>query len=152
MRPKRSTAASITRSTAARSVTSPGTASASEPARSISPTQLSSASVLRAVTTTFAPRSPASRATARPRPLDAPVTTITCSEMGFFGIAPCYPERKALRFEHAGDWHRGARGHPDRRPARIRAEAPAGERAYARQGHARVQGLDHGQLEQREER
>src|SRR5436305_992907 len=141
MRPKRSTAASITRSTCFRSVTSPGTASASEPARSISPTQLSSAPALRAVTTTFAPRSPASRATARPRPLEAPVTTITCSESGFFGTGPCYPEPEALRFVHAGDWHHRAHRDLDRRVARIRAEAPAGDPALTRQRHARIHAL-----------
>src|SRR5947208_7551367 len=84
MRPRRSPACSTTCATSSRTEQSAGTASASEPAASISATQLSSASALRAVTTTLAPRPPAARAIARPRPLDAPVTTTTCSETGFF--------------------------------------------------------------------
>src|ERR671932_2279648 len=86
MRPKRSTASSTARATSSWTVTSPGTASASEPEASTSATQASSASAFRAVTTTFAPRSPARRAIARPRPLEAPVTTTTCSLSGFFAI------------------------------------------------------------------
>src|SRR5689334_8521648 len=138
MRPKRSIAAWTPRSTTARSVMSPGTASASDPPRSISATQLPSASALRAVTTTFAPRSPAARAIARPRPLDAPVTTITCSLTGFLTMNWPYPDAEALRFGHARDRHRRARRDLDRRAARVRAEAAAGDRPLARQGHARV--------------
>src|SRR4051812_26344909 len=123
---------------------SPATASASEPARSTSATQFPSASSFRAVTTTFAPRSPARRAIARPRPLEAPVTRTTCSESGFFGIASRYPKGKALRFVHAGDRDCWSRVDPRRRVAHLRAEAPPGDRALAREGHARVQGLDHG--------
>src|SRR5205085_2819247 len=48
----------------------------------ISRTHASSPSLPRAVTTTLAPRCPASRATARPSPLEAPVTTITWRESG----------------------------------------------------------------------
>src|SRR5438876_1462435 len=88
MRPNLSTACSTTCSTSSWTVWSAGTASASEPAASISETALSSASAFRAVTTTFAPRSPARRAIERPRPLEAPVTTTTCSCSGFFRIAP----------------------------------------------------------------
>src|SRR5436190_22025717 len=86
MRPNRSTACSTTCATSSCTVQSAGTASASEPEASISRTQASSASVVRAVTTTLAPRLPARRATARPSPLDAPVTTTTCSESGFLRI------------------------------------------------------------------
>jgi sec-independent protein translocase protein TatA len=82
--PKRSTACSTTCATSSWTVQSAGTASASEPNASISRTHASSPSAPRAVTTTFAPRLPAARATARPRPLDAPVTTRTCSPSGFF--------------------------------------------------------------------
>src|SRR5436190_24002478 len=147
MRPKRSTAASTTPFTCAWSVTSPGTASASEPARSISPTQFSSASPLRAVTTTLAPRSPAPRAIARPRPLEAPVTTITCSRNGFLATDSPYPRKDALRFGHAPrSWNHRAHRDLDRRAPRLRPEAAPGDRALARQGHARVQGLDHRQL------
>src|SRR5204862_7615329 len=98
------------------SATSAGTASASEPARSISETALSSAGPFRAVTTTFAPRSPAPRAIARPTPLDAPVTRTTCSLSGFFRTARSYPQRDALRLVYAGDWHRRAHRDPDRSP------------------------------------
>src|SRR5690242_149988 len=132
---------------------SPGTASASEPARSISATQLSSASVLRAVTTTFAPRWPAARAFARPRPLDAPVTTITCSLTGFLTMKGPYPPVKPLRFVHdsRGRHHRAHRD-PDRGTPGFRAEAPPGDRALAREGHARVQGLDLRRLGRRQDR
>src|SRR5919201_6578033 len=88
MRPKRSIACSTTRATSSWTVWSAGTASASEPEASISATALSSAPALRAVTTTLAPRSPARRAIARPRPLEPPVTTTTCSCSGFLLIAP----------------------------------------------------------------
>jgi hypothetical protein len=44
---------------------------------------------LRAETTTFAPRAPAARARARPIPLEAPETTITCSASGLFTVPPC---------------------------------------------------------------
>src|SRR6266566_1027801 len=144
MRPKRSAAASTTRSTSARSVRSPGRASASEPARSISPTHALSASSFRAVTTTFAPRSPAPRAIARPRPLEAPVTTITWSESGFFinrkspvwrppNALPCLYERL-----DQPDTHR----HPALdRVAPLRREAAARDRALAGLGDAGVQGL-----------
>src|SRR5690349_12127248 len=86
MRPKRSSVRSTTWETSSATEWSAGTASASEPTASISRTQLSSASALRAVTTTFAPRRPASLAIALPSPLDAPVTTSTCSASGFFDI------------------------------------------------------------------
>src|ERR671939_1258417 len=83
IRPKRSIVCSTTLATSSATVWSAGTASASEPAASISATALSSAVAFRAVTTTLAPRSPARRAIARPRPLEAPVTTTTCSLNGF---------------------------------------------------------------------
>src|ERR671931_435257 len=146
MRPKRSIVCSTTLPTSSWIVWSAGTASASEPAASISATVLSSASWLRAVTTTFAPRSLARRAIARPRPLEAPVTTITCSFKGFLDTNRPYPRKYALRFGYAGDRHHRAHRDPHRRAPRVRAEAPAGDRALAGQGHARVQGLDHGQL------
>jgi sec-independent protein translocase protein TatA len=51
---------------------------------------------LRAETTTFAPRAPAALAVALPIPLDAPVTTITCSESRFFtdGSSPRFAAEK----------------------------------------------------------
>jgi sec-independent protein translocase protein TatA len=84
MRPKRSTACSTTRATSSWTAQSAVTARASDPAASISRTHASSASLVRAVTTTRAPRAPAARATARPSPLEAPVTTITWSASGVF--------------------------------------------------------------------
>src|SRR5256885_8017686 len=84
MRPKRSIACSTTCCTSSWTEQSATTAGASDPAPSISRTHASSASPDRAVTTTLAPLAPASRAVARPRPLEAPVTTITWSDSRFF--------------------------------------------------------------------
>src|SRR6266576_6620704 len=83
MRPKRSSERRTSSSFCSCPARSPGTARASEPTRSISSTATLRPSSPRAATTTFAPRSPAARAIARPTPLDAPVTTITCSPIGF---------------------------------------------------------------------
>ncbi len=53
----------------------------------------------RAATTTCAPRAPAPRATARPSPLDAPVTTPTCSDKGFFRtVFGCPAAGRAKRY------------------------------------------------------
>ena len=97
IRPNLSRVCSTTWATSSCTAWSAGTAIASEPNASISRTASSSASPFRAVTTTLAPASPAPRAIARPSPLDAPVTTTTCSESGFFPapIGPGYPD--ALR-------------------------------------------------------
>src|SRR5438105_6549116 len=98
MRPKRSIACSTTFATSSCTAWSAGTASASEPDASISAAALSSASAFRAVTTTFAPRSPARRAIARPSPLEAPVTTTICSPSGFLRIGSWSPpDRRAKR-------------------------------------------------------
>src|SRR3954466_9892443 len=106
MRPKRSAACSTTCATSSWTVQSAGTARASEPTASISRTQASSASEVRAVTTTFAPRAPARRATARPRPLEAPVTRITCSLTGFLrAMVPACPESGyATHMPNIGPW------------------------------------------------
>src|SRR5919202_4449477 len=149
MRPKRSIACSTTLPTSSWTVWSAGTASASAPDASISETALSSASTLRAVTTTFAPRSPARRAIARPRPLEAPVTTTTCSLSGFFRIVPCVSlgAPGETRYPRVNAEHRNRRDRPpppDRAPA-LRREATAGDRTLAREGHAGVQGLGHRQ-------
>src|SRR5919202_2793629 len=135
---------------------SPGTASASEPARSISAAAPSRPSCPRAVTTTFAPRSPAARATARPTPLEAPVTTSTCWFRGFLRTSSRLPRsappKRELRFPHArGRDHRAHRP-PDRRAARLRAEAAAGDPPLARARHARAQGIDQRRRSRREGR
>src|SRR5439155_27200365 len=97
----------------------------------------------RAVTTTFAPRSPAPRAIARPSPLEAPVTRTTCSASGFFRWPTGRSYPNALRLTHAGDRNLGA-DHPSRRrPSRLRAEALARDRALTRSRNARVQGFGH---------
>src|SRR6185437_9777547 len=97
-------------------------------------------------TTTQAPRAPASCATARPSPADAPVMTTTCLESGFFrAMTKALPEREttenALRSGHAE-----CRPSRDRLPASARTplvwrEAPAGDRPFTRHRHAGVQGL-----------
>src|SRR5918912_4615903 len=140
IRPKRSIVCSTTLATSSATVWSAGTASASEPAASISATALSSASAFRAVTTTLAPRSPASRAIARPRPLEAPVTTTTCSARGFFRIAlsvslggPGQTRYPRVDAEHR---YRRDRPPPSGRAPALRREAAAGDRALAREGHA----------------
>jgi hypothetical protein len=84
IRPKRSTARAHRLSASAPLVASAGAARASPPNASISATAFASACSFRAETTTFAPRAPAALATARPIPLDAPATTITCSASGLF--------------------------------------------------------------------
>src|SRR4051794_17552900 len=145
MRPKRSTACSTTCATSSWTVQSAGTASASEPNASISRTQASSASEVRAVTTILAPRRPAKRATARPRPLEAPVTTITCSFSGFFRATGRSVPENGLRYAHAE--HRNRRDHPPA-PARapsLRRETAAGDRPFARNWDEGVQGLGHRQ-------
>src|SRR5207248_2650641 len=141
MRPNLSRAARTSSSLYSRSATSPATASASEPPRSISSTAAFSPSSPRAPTTTFAPRCPAARATARPTPLDAPVTTITCSCSGFLRTGRSYPDGEALRFGYAGSRHCRVDRDSDRRAARIRAEEAARDRPLARTRHARVQGV-----------
>ncbi len=79
IRPYRSSAARATRVVAAASVTSAGTATASARACAAVHSLATSAraSALRAVTTRRAPHEANARATARPIPLDAPVTTTT---------------------------------------------------------------------------
>src|SRR4029453_10176971 len=141
MRPNLSRAARTSSSLYSRSATSPATASASEPPRLFSPTAALSPSSPRAPPTTFAPRSAAARATARPTPLEAPVTTITCSCNGFLRTGRSYPDREALRFGYAGSRHCRVDRNPDRRAARVRAETAARDRPLARAGHARVQGV-----------
>src|SRR2546423_1095094 len=149
MRPKRSIACSTTLATSSCTAWSAGTASASEPAASISATALSSASAFRAVTTTFAPRSPASRAIARPRPLEAPVTTTTCSCSGFFRIALCVslgaPSQTRYPRVNAEYRNRRDRPPPPAGAPALRCEAAPRDRTFAREGHAGVQGLGHGQ-------
>ena len=81
-RPYLSTARSATASIWAGSVTSATTAVAVPPAASISATSDLSPGSPRAATTTFAPCSAKRRAVARPMPLEAPITTTTCSATG----------------------------------------------------------------------
>src|SRR4051794_8235043 len=139
MRPKRSSACSTTCATSSCTVQSAGTARPSEPNASISRTQASRASPFRAVTTTVAPRCAASRATARPRPLEAPVTTTTWSLRAFLRAIPTSVPENGLRYAHAE--HRNRRDHPPAAPcaAALRREAAAGDRPFARIGHAGVQ-------------
>src|ERR687887_185126 len=145
IRPKRSIACSTTLATSSWTAWSAGTASASEPAASISAAALSSASAFRAVTTTLAPRSPATRAIPRPRPLEAPVTTTTCSASGFFRIALSVSRGAPgqTRYPRVDAEHRNRRDRPfasGGAPA-LRREAAPGDRTLAREGHAGVQGL-----------
>jgi hypothetical protein len=65
-----------------------GYVAASWPAAVISATNASSACTMRAAPTTFAPRSAKASAAVRPIPLDAPITTTTCSGSGFGIRAP----------------------------------------------------------------
>src|SRR4029079_10081787 len=66
---------------------------------------------------------------------------------------PVTRSRKRYASEHAsrGRHHRSDRD-SHRRPARVRPEAASRDRPLARQGHAGVQGLDHGRLGRREGR
>src|SRR6266511_1483514 len=145
MRPKRSSVCSTTWPTSSWTAWSAGTASASDPNASISRTAWSSASPFRAVTTTLAPRSPAPRAIARPSPLEAPVTTTTCSESRFLATIRSSPfalETNGLSWLHARlDRTMGARDSVARRAARVRAEAASRDGTLARPEHAGVQGL-----------
>ena len=85
--PNRSSACSAARSTASKSATSVGTASAVPPALCTASAAASRPSSPRAISTTFAPRRPKSSAVARPIPALAPVITtvsVTC-------LASCFP-------------------------------------------------------------
>ena len=76
-----------TLSTCPNSAASADTYVASPPLRRISSTTDRSPGSPRAETTTLAPLSTNRRAARRPTPLDAPITTTTCSAMGFRRMA-----------------------------------------------------------------
>jgi hypothetical protein len=81
--PKRAIVSSTTCSMRVRSATSAATGCASPPCARISAAMSASVAALRATSTTRAPRLAAVSAVARPMPLEAPVTTTTCSDRGF---------------------------------------------------------------------
>jgi hypothetical protein len=93
-RPYSVTARCATRRIWAGSVTSATSAHASPPPARISSTSDRSPASPRAATTTFAPCAANPAAVARPIPLEAPITTTTCSRNGFrcgFGMPAPYP-------------------------------------------------------------
>src|SRR5581483_9425154 len=150
IRPKRSSACSTTCPTSSCTEWSAGTAIASVPNASASRTQASRPSAPRAVTTSFAPRRAAPRATARPSPLEAPVTTTTWSDRGFFVTTPESPilgegKRCYSRAHERFDPALAHRLDPLDRAAALRRQASSGDRSLARFGHAGVQGLHHRQ-------
>src|SRR5262249_24191845 len=96
-----------------------------------------------------APRAAESRAIARPRPADAPVTTTTCSERRFLAMceafSPAWRRAETLVvWAHAKHRRAGDHPAPTRGPPALRREAPAGDRQVARDRDARVQGLGDG--------
>ncbi len=87
--PNRSSACSAARSTASKSATSVGTASALPPAPCTASAAAARPSSPLAISTTFAPRRPKSSAVARPIPALAPVITtvsVTCLPSSFASV------------------------------------------------------------------